>query len=250
MNKKPLLSDGWEEFYNEPYPEKSDDDTVVLYCGRCGGSGFLSYYAGIDSGRCWGCDATGGKYTETVSFLRLKEMARAKSQARKINKAEATKQKGLDWLKGRKVEEAFTWGKARDIEFFWNVYGTLITKGKISKNQEDAILEAFSRGVALEEAEAQRVKVSAPEGKMTVVGTVVSIKAQENIFSYHGGSTMKMLVVSDEGWKTFGTVPSSILTDLKVSDRVKFTATIKPSVDDAEFSYFSRPSKASIIDNV
>jgi hypothetical protein len=56
---------------------------------------------------------------------------------------------------------------------------------------------------------------------------------------------MKMLVVTDTGWKVWGTMPAAL--DVDRGARVRFTATVKPSDDDPHFGFFSRPTKAQVL---
>lgn len=66
------------------------------------------------------------------------------------------------------------------------------------------------------------------------------------------GSTVKMLVRLDDNNKVWGTVPLA----LDCPDggyrghRVEFTGTIERSRDDEHFGFFSRPTKASLVEEV
>jgi len=103
--------------------------------------------------------------------------------------------------------------------------------------------------LAAERAAAQ----DCPAGRMVVTGEVVSTKAEEGMY----GVQLRMLVKDDRGFKVFGTIPSDLQyfdtglegelpfqRSLTRGDRVTFTATLKPSSDDAKFGFFSRPAKA------
>lgn len=85
--------------------------------------------------------------------------------------------------------------------------------------------------------EAPKVPVTA--GKRHIEGTVVSVKYVETMY----GGAMKMLVITDEGEKIWGTRPAS-LCESKPGARVTFTATVEVSRDDECFGFFKRPSKA------
>src|SRR5215472_1256931 len=77
-----------------------------------------------------------------------------------------------------------------------------------------------------------------PTGRVTIIGEVVSTKYVETQF----GGQLKMLVVAEQGWKVWGTVPSQLkchganLKGLKVA----FTAEVQPK--EADFGFFSRPT--------
>ncbi len=84
-----------------------------------------------------------------------------------------------------------------------------------------------------------------PTGTTEIQGIVLSYKFVDNKFSYYQSSIMKFLVLDRRGFKVFGTVPSNI--EIDKGTKVKFTANIKPSDDDAKFGFFSRPHKAEIV---
>lgn len=84
--------------------------------------------------------------------------------------------------------------------------------------------------------------VSVPEGRIKVTGKVLSIKEVDGQF----GLQIKMLVQSDEGWKVWGTLPSS-LGDARVGTVVTFIGTVSASNDDPVFGFFSRPIKGEIL---
>ena len=86
-------------------------------------------------------------------------------------------------------------------------------------------------------------KTDCPLGKMEIYGEVVSVKTQR--FGYT--STLKMLIHDDRGFKVFGTVPSNLTLPV-TGKRVKLTATIKPSDNDTNFGYYSRPSNACLME--
>ena len=63
------------------------------------------------------------------------------------------------------------------------------------------------------------------------------------------GSTLKMIVKTEAGWKLWVTVPNSIMgTDEGLSGKhVTLTATVTPSDRDSKFAFGKRPSKASLV---
>lgn len=89
-----------------------------------------------------------------------------------------------------------------------------------------------------------------PTGKHTVEGIVVATRVQDNQFSYYGGTTLKMVVLDDRGFKIWSTVPARIAPSGPVEDlvgaRVRYTASLEPSTDDA-FGFAKRPSKADVL---
>lgn len=82
------------------------------------------------------------------------------------------------------------------------------------------------------------VAVVAPEGLVTVTGTVKLTKIKDTSY----GATLKMRVVADEGYAVWVTVPSSLNVDDLRGRRVRFTAVLRRSEDDRSFAYGSRPT--------
>jgi hypothetical protein len=110
----------------------------------------------------------------------------------------------------------------------------------VSIQKDDERKAEWAREAAL----AEPLPVESPDGeRMVVSGEVVSLR---NRMTFNGDS-LKMVVRSDEGWKTWGTVPSAIRSKVAEGDIVRFTATVKPSDNDPKFGFFSRPTKATIL---
>jgi hypothetical protein len=103
--------------------------------------------------------------------------------------------------------------------------------------------EAEERLVARKAETAAKIAegVEVPEGRIVVECTVLSTKWVENGF----GGALKMLVQHESGWKVWGTVPSNI--DVDKDSKVRFTATVEKSDDDALFGFFKRPAKAEVL---
>jgi len=103
---------------------------------------------------------------------------------------------------------------------------------------------AYDRAVA-ERLAAENATEVAPvpvtDARVKVTGVVQTIKPQETEY----GMTWKMLVTADEGYRLWGTVPSSI--DPQAGDRVSFMARVTPSRDDATFGFYSRPTKPELL---
>jgi hypothetical protein len=94
--------------------------------------------------------------------------------------------------------------------------------------------------------------VTVPEGRATVTGVIVSIKAQETYYTYSGEITLKMLIETTDGFRLWGTMPRSLegnynTVSAEEGDTVTFTATLTASDDDPLFGFFKRPTKASIV---
>lgn len=146
--------------------------------------------------------------------------------------------------------------QTRSLDTLADIWYRVERYGEVSENQVAYVerllgwIEEAAERLAQREAEtAAKVEagVQVPTGRMVVEGTVVSIKSVESNFGYHNTTTWKMLVVTEAGWKVYGTIPSSILMDTEKGTKVRFTATLEPSKDDALFGFFSRPAKAEVI---
>lgn len=139
-----------------------------------------------------------------------------------------------------------------------NFYGSLLMalyrNGSLSERQLAALARSIARNEAgREQREAEQAAEPEPspviEGKIEITGKVLAVKSQE---SYYGGSTLKMLVLDDRGFKVWGTRPSKVAelgyTENIKGHRVSFTATVERSDDDPCFGFFGRPTKARCLD--
>ncbi len=95
-------------------------------------------------------------------------------------------------------------------------------------------------------AAADEAAADIPEfsGRARITGTIVSTKWRETDF----GPTLKMLVRHADGWKVWGSVPSSLGTveSNLIGKTVEFHARVERSNDDPKFGFFSRPTKAKV----
>lgn len=95
--------------------------------------------------------------------------------------------------------------------------------------------------------------VQVPEGRVVIEGTVVHTAIKESS-DFYGNTvyTYKMIVLSDAGWKVWGTIPAVLVADIMLAElegkRVRFTAKIEPKDGDPLFGFYSRPTKASFVE--
>lgn len=117
----------------------------------------------------------------------------------------------------------------------------------------DAERKAKAEARAAEASARRAAGVTAPSGKRTVTGTVVSVKFEDS--SFGAGGVYKMLVKLDDGARIYSTVPSKIRDVNRTTQgnlcglrdaRISLTATFQPSRQDATFGYASRPSAVLI----
>ena len=133
--------------------------------------------------------------------------------------------------------------------FIQDVMRKFYRYGELSDRQIAAVKTALVRDA--EQAERKEVwateaelAADAPTGKVTVTGEIVSVKSQETMF----GSTLKMIVKTEDGWKLWVTVPSGITAqDGLPGHKVTLTATVTPSDRDPKFAFGKRPSNAKLV---
>ena len=94
-----------------------------------------------------------------------------------------------------------------------------------------------------EQAKAERTAVPVTSDRIEIAGTITRSYERETDY----GVQYKMIVLDDRGFQVCGTQPASI-EDAEVGDRVKFVAKISVSDRDNTFGFFTRPSKAEIIE--
>jgi hypothetical protein len=83
-------------------------------------------------------------------------------------------------------------------------------------------------------------------GRVVITAKVLSLKSVTSQY----GTTWKMLVQHEDGWKAWGSVPLPVLADIKIGDQVEFTASLKASDTDAKFGFFSRPKKLKFLNDM
>ena len=139
-----------------------------------------------------------------------------------------------------------------DHHIVQDIGAKLLKWGSISDKQI-ALVNKIASDVA-ERAKAKAIEDDMPkdpvvEGKGTVItGKVLATKYQDSQF----GTTLKMLVRDDRGFKVWGTVPANI--DNEGEDNVlrgkhiTFVANTEVSKDDQYFGFFKRPRKCAVVD--
>lgn len=179
----------------------------------------------------------------TVEFHKLRKAAELDRQQQRIKKAVAAFVEANQDL-------AFMADKTHEHTngFIADVSRKLRQYGELSERQVNAVRAAIIRDAEWaarkeqeEAARAAEIMVPVIEGKQQITGEVLSLKWQDSDF----GSTLKMLVKDERGFKVWGTVPRSI--DPERGDRVVFSATITKSDRDESFGFFKRPTKAILL---
>lgn len=119
----------------------------------------------------------------------------------------------------------------RQEEFLVNLHGRFL---RFTEEQKEKFAKADTGEIA-----------TVPTGRVQITGTILGTKMVESDY----GLTEKMLVEDDRGFKVYGTVPSSIYSSGDVKGmKVTFSAKVEPSNNDAFFGFFSRPTKAKVLE--
>jgi hypothetical protein len=128
--------------------------------------------------------------------------------------------------------------------FVHDVIAKLNQYGELSPRQVECVISSMKRDdeyAARKAAEALEPQGDAPSGRVTVIGTVVSIKEQEGYMP--GTTTLKMLVKLENNSKVWLTCTDD---GIQRGDRIQVKATFQVSDTDAHFAFGKRP----IIENI
>ena len=124
-----------------------------------------------------------------------------------------------------------------------DIASTLVATGRLSDKQlilldrvASDVVEAIKQGPP-EEIDWQEVPIV--EGRVKIAGTVLATKWVENDW----GGTTKALIHADGDFKIWGTLPCG-----DRGDQIEFVARIERSDKDAKFGFFTRPTKAIILE--
>jgi hypothetical protein len=94
-----------------------------------------------------------------------------------------------------------------------------------------------------------------PSGKVTVTGSIVSVKRVLDEFRSTRWATAyksKILVQDDRGFRVFGSLPTAAAVAVSEREdirgmRLSFTCDVEPKNDDPTFGFFKRPTKVNIL---
>jgi len=218
-------------------------------CFQCDHCGARIRYVGVFRHRptgdhiAVGETCADGRFTYSkATFDRLRKQAQLARKTQRLLTA---------WTEYRETHPA-DWDAlaAAANPFIQNVLAKGRRYGDISDRQLAAIVSALAREVqeAEEPEEVAAATIPVPEGAAILLeGTVLATKVQDGYY----GSTLKMLVeveTPDGGYRVWGTIPSSL--DARRGSRVRFTANLVRSNDDESFGFFSRPRKATLLEEL
>lgn len=146
---------------------------------------------------------------------------------------------------------------ARGDEFIADLRRAVVRYGSLTERQEAALTPALERiekwttpGAA---CDVDFSGEPAPEGRVEVVGEIISVKERDTPYGYE----IKMTVAADAGYKVWVTRPRSLdgywdddgeyHAGADRGERVKFTATLTRSERDPRFAFGKRPTGAERI---
>lgn len=210
---------------------------------------------GANHGAAWGTTATTYELESAIKTLRARqdrtERQREQRAAAKLAKKKST-------------FEAWVADGNQDIfDYLSNINGDYVggficdmcdmvgTQRPLSDRQAEVI-----RRIMKEQADRkakqdayEATKKAAPLGKgVTVEGTIISVKGEQDHYSYYDKTVWKMTVQCD-GFRVWGTVPSSLIGPIITAgcydelkgQKIRLTAEFVPSKGDPSFAIFKRP---------
>lgn len=227
-------------------------------CGRCAapsqGAGYINAFRHVDNGVCYECFGVGGKYVSQEQLDRReygrqyrarKAAEKAEAEAAEFAAKQAVKLSEFEAWKSENADLVEFVNNARAGEpgtFMWDMKFQIFTEQhKLTENQTKAVRRIMEKDA---QDKAMSAPVPATESRMVIAGTVLTVKEQFSAY----GSTLKMLVRDDRGFKVWGSMPSAIAGEGCKGRKVTFTAKVTVSDDDETFGFYSRPTKASLVE--
>ena len=213
-------------------------------CTRCGGQGG---WRGWPGWTCYRCAGTGIDPTPEIVRTPEEEAKLAKRRQqyhdRKLRKAEEQLESNLNAHEG--LREAFETAYAEGNDHCLTGFATdIMSKARrfdLTEKQAEAFIEHIDKRIQTHR-EREEAKVPAPEGRVNIEGKIATARVEYN----HYGSTVKILLIDDRGFKVWVTLPSKIM-DAEIGDRVMMTVTLTPTDDDPTFAIGKRPTKGEIV---
>jgi len=276
--------------YNDDEPLLTDEQVDYLYANQFNGNAInkggcdccgsypsaVAYYKHIPTGEVITVGRTCSDKISANAFEKAQRDAIAVIEKRK---REATKAEGNSFIDSHSgLRSVLESGKHEILD---DMLEKAHKYGSLSEKQVAFAFKLFAQCIEREEEKARRLaKLDGSTldctQRITVTGTVKTTKWQDNDF----GGSMKMLVELDNGFKVWGTIPTSNVeaTDyynnaeislrryegtltqeqveklettmsdnasqvIEINDKVQFTARFQMSNDDATFAFFKRPTK-------
>jgi len=129
--------------------------------------------------------------------------------------------------------------------FARDIVSKLFQYGSISERQRECLINSVQKSLnpPPPRPEEAAPTASAPNGRTTIEGEVLSVKQKESFM----GMTWKMLVRLDSGSKVWMSIPTN--SNPNRGDRIRVTATFsyKEGSEDKFFAFGSRPTKLTVL---
>lgn len=247
----------------------------VHICGKCGGSGYIPHYGFNANGLCFQCNGA-GKTQGRKNSTQLDSMQAAFDRREAVRESKRL----AECAKRDARVEAFLAAEPVLAAVLKAEYDNFQNDGKVNRfylslaeqlhnvvggrDLTDNQISALRRSVEqAAEREAHKGENPVVEGRIEIHGTIISTKEDDGMY----GTTYKMLVEDERGFRVFGSIPQSfwdevaflgsyrksawgetdgVMTKLKGME-VRFTATVEKSDKDESFGFFKRPTKASVV---
>ena len=216
-------------------------------CSRCGGTG--QYNGGHWGGKCYGCGGSGrGKEVRVdEAAWNVNEKRRVASAIRAIERAEKIKaEQAIKSAEAREANAPVIAVLSEAVKTYPNneLLQDLNSKAqhyRLSPAQVQLVADVIKREEEKAAFAAQAKMAKA--GRYEITGKVLFTKESQFAVGYNRYAyTLKMCIQDIDGAKWYGSVPSNL--QVKKDDVVKLTATVQPK--EPGFSFFSRPTKATI----
>ena len=234
------------------------DGYVWIECHRCCGVGYFHCWGHIHNGKCFACNGTKGRW-ESEKVIKEREERAAKRQLAAQKRFEAKKRKlaakVADFIKQNNI--TLDYDKAgktsKQLEIIESLLVKLNAKGSLTEKQVHLLQKLQKPTVCTRCNTVGHNADQCPtipdiiEGRYEIVGKIVHVKLVESSYGYHDTSTLKCLVVSDNGLKYWGTLPR-LDEDTVIQRRVSFHAKVERSNKDPKFGVYKRPTRAKLLD--
>ncbi len=157
------------------------------------------------------------------------------------------------------LREAFETAKGHNIVA--DIHGRLMQYGNLSEKQIALVIKIAAQQVERTRKNVEEfIDVPVVAGRQTVVGKVVATKYSDFYIGYgqYRGSVKGLVIVTTAKgqWKTWGTLSDTLFDgvngayqDFIKGKTIQFDAVVKVADNDPKMSFFSRPSKASIVES-
>jgi hypothetical protein len=133
--------------------------------------------------------------------------------------------------------------KASGLRLVKDMVEKLRRYGELSAKQ----LEFMAKAMDQDEQRRASATGTAPTGRQTLRGTILSAKEEPNRFAgrYGPETVTKLCVDLGNGVRVYGNKPDA--AEVGKGDQIEFTATFEPSQKDPLFGFWKRPSKMTKI---